>query len=80
MGLYKRGQVWWMSFIYQGKRHRVSIETSDRKRAQKIYDAVKGQIAENRWIERSLGEDKIFTEMMDKYLGEHASQKASARQ
>ena len=78
--MHKRGSVWWMSFVYQGKRYRISIETSDRKRAQKIYDAIKGQIAENRWIERSLGEDNIFTEMMEKYLVEHASQKASARQ
>jgi len=80
MGLYKRGQVWWMSFVYRGKHYRKSTETEDRKLAKRIYDTIKGQIAENRWIPKLPCEDKTFGEMMDKYEAEHVSQKRSMRQ
>jgi integrase len=48
MGLYKRGQVWWMSFIYKGRRDRRSTEATDKKLAQRIYDRLKGEIAEGK--------------------------------
>ena len=51
MGLYKRGPVWWMSFIVKGKRYRRSTEGEDRKLAQRIFDKVKGEIAEGKWFE-----------------------------
>ena len=79
MGLYKRGQVWWMSFLCKGKRYRKSTETEDRKLAQRIYDKVRGEIAEGKWFERLPGEDKTFKEMMERYLNEYASKKISAR-
>ena len=79
MGLYRRGSVWWMDFVYKGKRVRQSTETEDRKLAQKIYDKVKGQVAEGKWFERLPGEDKTFKEMMEKFENEHVSQKRSAR-
>jgi integrase len=79
MGLYKRGQVWWMDFIYKGKRFRRSTETTDRRMARRIFDKVKGEVAEGKWFERLPGEDKLFTDLMDKYLAEHASLTASAR-
>ena len=40
MGLYKRGQVWWMRFTYKGKQHRVPTETKDKKLAEKIHRKV----------------------------------------
>jgi hypothetical protein len=79
MGLYKRGQVWWMSFVCCGRQYRKSTETEDRKLAKRIYDKVKGQIAEGRWFERLPGEDKTFKMMMDKYLDEHASKTLSEK-
>ncbi len=79
MGLYRRGRVWWMSFIYKGKRYRKSTETEDRKLARRIYDKVKGEIAEGKWFERLPGEERTFREMMQKYLDEYASKKVSAR-
>jgi len=71
MGLYKRGKVWWMSFLYKGRRCRKSTETDDRKLAQRIYDKVKGEIAEGKWFERLPGEKKTFEEMMDRYRAEY---------
>lgn len=79
MGLYRRGRVWHMSFIYKGRRYRKSTETEDRKLAQRIYDKVKGEIAEGKWFERLPGEEKTFREMMEKYLSEHVSKLKSHR-
>jgi len=73
MGLYRRGKVWHMSFVYKGRRYRKSTETEDRKLAQRIYDKVKGEIAEGRWFERLPGEEKTFREMIEKYLSEHSA-------
>lgn len=75
MGIYKRGQVWWMSFIYKGRHYRKSTETDDRKLAQRIYDKIKGEIAEGKWFERLPGEDRTFREMMEKYMKEHSPKK-----
>jgi integrase len=73
MGLFKRGSVWWMSFIYQGKQYRKTTETEDKKLAQRILDKVKGEIAEGKWFERLPGEDRTFEELMEKYMAEHSA-------
>ena len=77
--MFKRGPVWWMSFVYNGRRHRQSTGTANRKLAQQIEDKVKGELVEGKWLERLPGEEKTFEEMMEKYLAEHASKKASGR-
>jgi len=79
MGLFKRGKVWWMSFSCNGQHYRQSTETENDKLAKRIYDKVKGQVAEGKWFERLPGEDKTFREMMEKYLDEYASKKTSAK-
>jgi len=77
MGLYLRGKVWYMAFSYRGRQYLKSTKTEDRKLAQRIYDKIKGEIAERRWFEKLPGEDKTFREMTKKFLDEHASKKAS---
>src|SRR4030042_1832855 len=79
MGLYKRGKVWWMSFVCVGKHYRKSTETEERKLAKRIYDKIKGEIAEGKWFERLPGEEKSFREMMEKYLDEYASKRVSEK-
>src|SRR4030042_5728420 len=79
MGLYKRGKVWWMSFVCVGKHYRKSTETEDKKLAQRIHDKVRGEIAEGKWFERLPGEEKSFREMMEKYLDEYASKRVSEK-
>lgn len=79
MGLYKRGSVWWMNFVCKGIYYRKSTETDDRKLAQRIYDKIKGQIAEGKWFEKLPGEDKTFLEMMKKFESEYFSNLASYR-
>ena len=61
MSLYKRDSVWWMSFTLNGKQLRRSTETENKKLAQRIFDKLKGEIAEGKYfvldIERVVFED-----------------------
>lgn len=57
MGLYKRGTVWWMSFSHQGHQFRRSTETEDKKLAQRIFDKLKGEVAEGKWFEKPPDEE-----------------------
>ena len=72
MGLYKRGTVWWMSFTHNGEQFRRSTETEDKKLAQRIFDKLKGEIAEGKWFEKLPGEDYTFCDMIDKYVTDYS--------
>lgn len=80
MGLYKRGSVWWMSFINPGtgEQERRSTETGNKELAKRIFDKIKGQIAEGKWFERLPGEDHTFMEMMGRYMEEHSRPKKAS--
>ncbi|HPK54127.1 MAG TPA: tyrosine-type recombinase/integrase [Smithellaceae bacterium] len=73
MSLYKRNSVWWMSFSLNGKQLRRSTETEDRKLAQRIFDKLKGEIAEGKWFERLPGEGYQFRDLMKKYMAEYSA-------
>ncbi len=72
MGLYKRGQVWWMRFSYKGKQMMKSTEVKDRKLAVKIHAKVLTQISEGKWFERLEGEDKTIGDLLDRYINEYS--------
>jgi integrase len=40
--------------------------------AERIFDKVKGEIAQNKWFQRLPGEDRSFRDLMEKYLSEHS--------
>ncbi|MCX8167334.1 MAG: hypothetical protein N3E37_05800 [Candidatus Micrarchaeota archaeon] len=40
MALIKRSNLWWIDIYHNGKRHRFSTKTSDRKKAEEIYSKV----------------------------------------
>jgi integrase len=73
MGLYKRDSVWWMSFTHNGKQLRRSTETEDKKLAIRIFDKLKGEIAEGKWFERPPGEGYKFNDLMEKYMVEYSA-------
>ena len=76
MGLYKRGQAWWMSFTYNGRQVRQPCETTSKKIAEKIYFKVKTEIAEGKWLDIDPGRDRTFLELMEKYYKEHSPKKS----
>lgn len=73
MALFRRGQVWWMRFSYQGKQVRLSTEVTDRKLAERICHKVMGQVAENKWFERLPGENITVREMLERYLRDYSA-------
>src|SRR5271157_2205174 len=79
MGLFRRGSVWWMRFTYRGKQIKKSTQTDDKKLAQRIFDKVKGEVAERKWFQKLPGEDRTFGEMMEKYMEEHSARNKAPR-
>ncbi|MBW2673254.1 MAG: site-specific integrase [Deltaproteobacteria bacterium] len=73
MGLYKRGTVWWMSFSCNGRQYRRSTETQNKKLATRIFDKLKGEIAEGKWFEKQPGDGYTFEDLMDKYMVEYSA-------
>jgi len=78
MGLYKRGAVWWMRFMFDGQQIRRSTETDDQKLAKRIFDKLKGEIAEGKWFKRLPGEDFTFKDLIEKYLKEYSATNKAA--
>ncbi|MEP7153897.1 MAG: site-specific integrase [Nitrospira sp.] len=79
MGLVKRGSIWWMSFSYQGQQIRRSTETSDRRLADAILGKLRVQIVEGKYFDKPKENPKMFSDLMDRYLQEHASRRANYR-
>jgi integrase len=71
MGLYKRGQTWWISFSYKGKQVRHSTETDDKKLAEKIHHKVMTEVIEGKWLDKSPGEDVTFEELAEDLLSDY---------
>jgi integrase len=69
--LFKRGKVWHYRIQVNGRQVRRSTKTEDRKLAKRIYDKIKGQVAEGKWFDKLPGEEKTFKEMMDRYRTEY---------
>lgn len=41
MSLYRRGETWWADIVVKGRRARLSLNTTDRKAAQRAHDELK---------------------------------------
>ncbi len=70
--MFRRGGVYWTSISYKGKRIRKSLETADKKLAQSIEAKIKTEIVEGKYFEKPVGDNKTFTDMMEKFMKEHA--------
>lgn len=81
MGLYRRhdSDVWWMSFVANGKQYRKSTETNAEKLAKKILAKVQTQIAEGKWFVIEQTKRRTFDEMMEVYFSK-ISDKTSTRE
>ena len=79
MGLVKRGEMWWMSFVYEGRQHRHSTGTSNKRLAEAILGKIRTQIVEGRFFEKPKEESHTFQELMERYLTEHAARRANRK-
>lgn len=79
MGLAKRGNTWWMSFMYHGQQIRRTTGTGDKRLAEAILSKVKVQIIEGRFFENQEAQERTLAELMDRYASEHAARRANQR-
>lgn len=79
MGLYRRGKIWWMSFVHEGRQVRVSTGTSDRRKAEEVLGEVRRQVRDRRYRVTLEEQHRTFGDLMDRFLGEHVIRKASQR-
>lgn len=70
--MYWRKGVWWTSITYKGKRSRKSLDTGDKKLAQMIEAKIRTEIVEGKYFEKPVGDNKTFTDIMEKLMKEHA--------
>jgi integrase len=56
-----------MSFTVDGKSYRKSTGTDNDKLARRIFDKVKGQIAEGKWFPQQQAQEYTFAELADAY-------------
>ena len=78
MGLVKRGETWWMSFMYEGRQVRRSTRTSDKRLAEAILGKIQSHKLSRDVSLRSRKRNHLtFEELMERYLTEHAAQRAN---
>ncbi|MBI2470201.1 MAG: site-specific integrase [Planctomycetes bacterium] len=70
--MFKRGGVWWTCIRYEGKKIQKSLETADKKLAQSIEAKVKTGVIEGKYFERYVSNNKTLSDMMEKFMKEHA--------
>lgn len=79
MGLVKRGEVWWMSFMFRGRRIRRSTGTTNRVLAGSILAKVQVQLIEGQYFDSLEERTRTFGELMDRFEREHIVKLASQR-
>ncbi len=71
MGLVKRGKTYWIRIQHNGKRVQQSLETDNRRLAEKRYAKVITDLEEGRYFDTIKAKRITFKEMADKYLNRH---------
>ncbi len=73
MSLIQRGKkkIWHYDVIIDGQRIRQSTDTGDRKLAENILAKIRTKVIEQKYYPKPLGEDKLFCEMMERFVKEH---------
>ncbi len=76
MGLYQREGIWYIRLRNKGRLIRKSTDTADKRIAEKHHKKVEVAILEGKWFDKQPGENKTFTQLMEKYLKEYSIKKA----
>jgi integrase len=71
MGLYYRGNTFWFSISYKGKRVYESLKTDNKRLAEKLYAKILTDIVECRYFEKEKAKTITFKEMVEKYMQRH---------
>jgi integrase len=68
MGIYKKGNTYWMIKQFNGKRVERSLDTSVKREAEERYSKVVVEIIEGSYFEKQKAQSVTFGEMVGKYL------------
>ena len=77
-GIYLRGRIWWIRYVYQGQLIRQSIGP-DRRLAEHALQAIRGDIVRGAFRLRRIEERRIFAEMVDEYMKIKSAKRSLAR-
>jgi integrase len=72
MGLLLRNNIYWLDFMFEGQRIRESLQTGNKKLAEKRYAKCVTDIVEGRYFEASEAKTKTFDDMVEKYMRKNA--------
>ncbi len=78
--MFKRSGIWWTCTRHNGRKIQKSLETSDRKLAKAIDAKIRTEIVEGKYYEKTIGRDKTFAQLMDKFMKEHAPKVSDSMQ
>ncbi len=69
MGLYKRGNTWWLNFFHNGERIATSTKQTDRTLAERWAASYRAAVQENRFLPRA--KDATLGDVLERYLEIH---------
>jgi len=72
MGIYLRGNTYWFNVKFSTKRIQGSLETNDKRLAEKVYEKVIGEIVDGTYFEKNRVRTTTIDEMIEKYLKDYA--------
>lgn len=71
MALVRRKNIWHINVMIDGQRIRQSTGTGDKELAENILAKIRTQIVEGKYYPKPPGENKLFCEMMERFIEEH---------
>lgn len=67
--IYKRGNIYWCEFSFEGKKHRYSCKTKDKRIAEEVENAIRGEIVRGKFdLPQKHKPKPIFEEEFNEYL------------
>lgn len=67
--IYKRGNIYWCEFMLDGKRYRYSCQTADKKVAEEVENAIRGEVVRGKFnLPSKYKDNPVFGEVFESYL------------
>ena len=76
--LYKRGNIYWCKFMFDGKLYRYSCQTADKKVAEEVENVIRGEIVRGKYDLPAKHKPKYtFKEVFEEYIKNQAVSKGT---
>ncbi len=74
--MFKRAGVFWCCIRHNGRKIQKSLKTRDKKLAKDIEAKLRTTIVEGTFFEKPIGNNKTFSQLIDKFMVEYAPKKS----